>query len=80
MLKKRYDNIMPTFYHCPRCKSFRVKVLKTSVFCSSCKLTFDKKSLKILRDEEILANEELKGIIDVFAEDKEDADDLTLIP
>jgi len=80
MLKKRYDNRMPTFYHCPRCKSFRLKVLKTSVFCSSCKLTFNKKSLKILKDEEILANEELKGIIDVFTEDKEDADDLTLIP
>jgi len=72
--------MMPTYYHCPRCQSFQLKIRDTSVFCSSCKLTFDKKSLKILKDEDILANEELKGIIDVFAEDKEDADDLTLIP
>jgi len=72
--------MVPTYYHCPRCQSFEVKVHKTNVFCSSCKLTFDKKFLKILEDEDILANEELEGIVDVFTEDKDDTDDLTLIP
>ncbi len=72
--------MMPTYYHCPRCQSFQVKEHNKSVFCFSCKLTFDKKFLNILEDEDILANEELEGIVDVFTEDKDDTDDLTLIP
>ena len=77
---------MPTYYHCPRCQSFQVKERERSVFCPRCELNFDKKFLQILEDEDILANEELEGIIEVFAEDTdesddiEDADDLSLIP
>ena len=71
---------MSTHYHCPRCQSFQVIVNVTDVFCFSCKLTFNKKFLQFLDDEDILANEELEGIIDAFPEDKEDADNLAQIP
>ena len=78
---------MPIYYHCPRCQFLQVKERERSVFCPRCELNFDKKFLQILEDEDILANEELESIIDVFAEedtdesdDVEDADDLRLIP
>ncbi|MHA1671631.1 MAG: hypothetical protein ACTSV5_13815 [Promethearchaeota archaeon] len=72
--------MMPIYYHCPCCQSFQVKEREKSIFCPICKLNFDKKFLQILKDEDILANEELKGIIDVFADDNDDNGDLTLIP
>jgi len=80
--------MMPAFYHCPRCQSFKVKEQEKTIFCPECELTFDKKFLQILKDEDILANEELEGVIDVFIEDGDDNDvdndndgnDLRLIP
>jgi len=74
------DNDVPPYYHCPRCQSFRVKEDGKSVFCPKCELTFDKKLLKILDDEDILANEELEGIVDIFLGDSGDIGDLKLIP
>jgi hypothetical protein len=56
-------------YHCPRCQSFQVIVNATEVFCFNCRLTFDKKFLQLLDDEDILANEELEGIIDILVDD-----------
>ncbi len=71
---------MPTHYHCPRCMSFQVKEQDRSIFCPRCKLNFDKKFLDLLEDEDILANEELNGIIDLFIEDTDDINDLSLVP
>lgn len=68
-MKKNCENMMSIRYYCPRCHSFQVIVNVTDIFCFNCKLTFDKKFLQLLEDEDILANEELEGIIDIFAED-----------
>ena len=69
--------------HCPRCQSFQVKEKENSLYCYRCQLTFDKNLLKLLKDEDILANEELEGILNVFGEfsnpeELDDIDDLRL--
>jgi len=73
-------DLMSPHYHCPRCQSFQVKEHKNIIFCPRCELTFDKTFLRTLHDEDILANEELEGIVDVFtdiaAEDLGDVDDI----
>ena len=69
------NDLMPAQHHCPRCQSFLVKELERSIYCPACELTFDKKFLRVLRDEDILANEELEGIIDVVSEGGKDFED-----
>lgn len=56
-------NIMSNPYHCPRCQSSRVHEELSTIYCPHCKLTFDKKMMGELKDENILANEELEGIV-----------------
>ena len=58
--------MMPTIYHCPRCQTFQVKELERTIYCFKCELTFDKKFIHLVDDEDILAYEELEGIVDVF--------------
>lgn len=74
------DNDLSPYYHCPRCQSFMVKERENTIYCFRCELTFDKKFLKILDDEDILANEELKGVIDAFLGDSDEPRDLRLVP
>ena len=74
------NDMMPTLYHCPRCQTFQVKERQRTIYCFKCELTFDKKFLKLLSDEDILSNEELEGFIEIFLEDPDDASDMRLIP
>ena len=70
---------MSNNYHCPRCKSPIVKKRDRSVFCVKCELHFDKMFLKFLEDEDILADEELEGILKAFDEDSDNNNNLELI-
>ena len=69
------NDLMPAHHHCPRCQSLRVEERERSIYCPRCELTFDKKFLRVLRDEDILASEELEGIIDIFKENANDLED-----
>ena len=56
-------DIMSRPYHCPRCQSPQVNEELSTIYCPHCKLTFDKKMMDELEDEDVLANEELEGIV-----------------
>ena len=60
------EDLMDSLYHCPRCQSSNVNLNEEGVHCPLCKLTFDEKFLMMLDDEDILANEELEGIFNLF--------------
>ena len=66
-------------YHCPRCHSYNIEKLKYKIYCSSCDLHFDKKFLRFLEDDDILADEELEGVIAVFDDDLNDMNNITPI-
>jgi len=77
------NDLMPAHHHCPRCQSLRVEEREKSIYCPACELTFDKKFLRVLMDEDILANEELEGMLDVVSEsgnDSEDDESLDILP
>jgi uncharacterized Zn finger protein (UPF0148 family) len=58
-----FPDLMSSPYHCPRCQSPRVYETESTIYCPHCKLTFDKKMMDELEDEDMMANEELEGII-----------------
>ena len=57
------------YYHCPRCKAFKVWELNEYIYCPKCALTFYKNKLNEFNDAEILSNEELENIMKVLNED-----------
>lgn len=57
-------------YKCPRCKSEHILEFDEFIKCSECDLDFDKEFLGVIDDENVLARQELKGIVDAFDEEE----------
>jgi len=53
-------------YYCPRCGSPYILISKYNIYCSLCGLSYNKKQIEKMNDENILANEEIEGIFDIF--------------
>ena len=51
---------------CPRCRSEDILEFDDFISCNKCDLDFDKDFLGVIDNENILARQELKGIIDAF--------------
>ena len=51
---------------CPGCKSEDILEFDDFISCNKCDLDFDKDFLGVIDNENILARQELKGIIDAF--------------
>ncbi|MFX0156357.1 MAG: hypothetical protein ACFE9Q_17685 [Candidatus Hodarchaeota archaeon] len=63
-------NIAPKYY-CPQCKSNKVIDHGEYIECLECSLEFFKDYIGEIDDENILAEQELKGFIDTFGELKD---------
>lgn len=57
---------MSSLYYCPQCGSPYILISKLNIYCPLCGLSYNKKQIKSLNEENLLANEELEGIVDVF--------------
>jgi len=57
------------YSHCPRCKNTLVFEVEGVISCPHCKLTFNKEILSLVEAEDILSNEELSDILDIFREE-----------
>jgi len=55
---------------CPRCGSSDLLEYSDVVECGECHLTFRKRFLDTMDDDEILAEEEKKAFLDAFLEDE----------
>ena len=55
-------------FNCPRCKGKKIIDYGKTFECILCRLEFDKISFKLIDDENILANQEKKKIIDILKE------------
>ena len=62
---------MPAPYYCPRCKTLEVIEYPNSIECPNCLLTFGKRHIGIILDEEILAFGEVGAFINGFEELKD---------
>ena len=58
-------------YYCPRCKSNKIIDHGEYIECPECSLDFFKKYLEEIDDENILAEQELKGFTDAFEDLKD---------
>jgi transposase-like protein len=59
---------IPLKLYCPRCKAEDVIDLGITFRCAYCHLSFKKKSLGVIRDDEILSEEELSDIRKILRE------------
>ena len=53
-------------FHCPRCNNKSTYFMNEIISCPVCKLSFNKNMLELFKDENILSNEELIAIMDIF--------------
>ena len=53
-------------FHCPRCKNIYTYLINGIISCPVCKLSFNKNMQELFEDENILSNEELIAIMDIF--------------
>ena len=68
---------MPSGYYCPRCQSHRIITYSDHIECLNCGLSFSIESLLTdienennIDKDNILAEEELHGILDAFSEEE----------
>jgi len=52
--------------YCPQCGNPYILISKLNIYCPSCGLSYSKKQIESLGEDNILANEELEGIIKIF--------------
>lgn len=55
-------------YRCPRCRGAKILDYKFHIKCIDCNLEFDKRSIRGLDEENVLALSEKEGIIRVLQE------------
>ena len=64
---------MPSEYYCPECKSEDVIVYEDHIECNKCHMNFFIEDLESdIEDENILAEEDLSGVVDAFDELKDE--------
>jgi len=72
-----FDSPMPSEYYCPRCQSHEIIVYQDHIECIDCGLNFPFENLladieteNAIDKENILAEEEVHGILDAFTEEE----------
>jgi uncharacterized Zn finger protein (UPF0148 family) len=53
-------------YYCPHCGSSYILISKYNIYCPICGLSYSKKQIENIIRENLLANEELEGIMHIF--------------
>lgn len=53
-------------YYCPHCGSSYILISKYNIYCPLCGLSYSKKQIENISKENLLANEELEGIMHIF--------------
>lgn len=59
-------------YFCPQCGNPYILISKVNIYCPLCGLSYSKKQIKNINKKNLLANEELEGIFNVFKEMSKD--------
>ena len=53
-------------YYCPQCGNPYILISKFNIYCPLCGLSYSKKQIEGLSKDNVLANEELEGILEIF--------------
>lgn len=54
------------FYYCPQCGSPYILISKFNIYCPLCGLSYNKKQIDRISEDNLLTKDELEGIIDVL--------------
>lgn len=72
-----FDSSIPSGYYCPRCQSHEIIVYQDHIECTDCKLNFPIENLladieteNAIDKENILAEEELHGVLGTFTKEE----------